>query len=75
MLYRQGAEAEARLVATDLGLPAPLPAAQDTAANAEPAADVIVVLGGTQGAAASGAAASDGTAAAGGAAAGDSTTN
>ncbi len=75
VLYRQGAEAEARLVATDLGLPAPLPAAQDTAANAEPAADVIVVLGGTQGAAASDAAASDGTAAAGGAAAGDSTTN
>lgn len=63
VLYRQGAEAEARLVATDLGLPAPLPAAQDTAANAEPAADVIVVLGGTQGgAAASGAAAGDGTA-------------
>jgi hypothetical protein len=48
VLYRQGAEAQARLVATDLGLPAPLPAAQDTAANAEPAADVIVVLGGTQ---------------------------
>jgi hypothetical protein len=48
VLYRQGAESQARLVATDLGLPAPLPAAQDTAANAEPAADVIVVLGGTQ---------------------------
>jgi LytR cell envelope-related transcriptional attenuator len=64
VLYRQGAEPEARLVATDLGLPAPLPAAQDTAANAEPAADVIVVLGGTQGgSAASDAAASDGTAA------------
>jgi hypothetical protein len=47
VLYRAGAEAQARLVATDLGLPAPLPAAQDTAANAEPAADVIVVLGGT----------------------------
>lgn len=71
VLYRQGAEAEARLVATDLGLPAPLPAAQDTAANAEPAADVIVVLGGTQGgAAASDAAASDGTAADGTAAGG-----
>ncbi len=64
VLYRPGAEPEARLVATDLGLPAPLPAAQDTAANAEPAADVIVVLGGTQGgSAASDAAASDGTAA------------
>ena len=75
VLYRQGAEAEARLVATDLGLPAPLPAAQDTAANAEPAADVIVVLGGTHGAAAGDAAASDGTAAGDGAAAGDSTTN
>ncbi len=64
VLYRQGSEAAARLVATDLGLPAPLPAAQDTAANAEPAADVIVVLGGTQGdGSASSAAASDGTAA------------
>jgi hypothetical protein len=52
-------------VATDLGLPPPLPAAQDTAANAEPAADVIVVLGGTgaTGAAASDSSASDGTAA------------
>jgi len=65
VLYRQGGEAAARLVATDLGLPAPLPAAQDSAANAEPAADVIVVLGGTRGGGASDAAASDGTAAAG----------
>ena len=67
VLYRSGAESQARLVATDLGLPAPLPAAQDTAANAEPAADVIVVLGGTGatgGSAAdatSGGAAADGT--------------
>jgi hypothetical protein len=71
VLYRPGSEAAARLVATDLGLPAPLPAAQDTAANAEPAADVIVVLGGTHSASdatASDAAASDGTAADGAAA-------
>ncbi|HET6690825.1 MAG TPA: LytR C-terminal domain-containing protein [Miltoncostaeaceae bacterium] len=64
VLYRSGAEAQARLVATDLGLPAPLPAAQDSAADAEPSADVVVVLGGTQaGGGASDAAASDGTAA------------
>ena len=70
VLYRPGAEPQARLVATDLGLPPPLPAAQDTAANAEPAADVIVVLGGTgsTGAAASDSSASDGTAADGAAA-------
>ena len=47
VLYRQGSEAQARQVATDLSLPAPLPAAQDDAATAQPAADVIVVLGGT----------------------------
>ena len=51
VLYRQGSEAQARQVATDLSLPAPLPAAQDEAAAAQPAADVIVVLGGTGGAA------------------------
>jgi hypothetical protein len=71
VLYRPGSEPQARLVATDLGLPPPLPAAQDTAANAEPAADVIVVLGGTgaTGAAASDSSASDAAAAGDGAAA------
>ena len=45
VLFRQGAEAQARQVATDLSLPDPLPAAGDEAAATEPGADVIVVLG------------------------------
>lgn len=47
VLYRHGAQAKARQVATDLNLPAPLPAAQDAAVTAPQAraAEVIVVLG------------------------------
>ena len=45
VLFRQGAEAEASQVATDLALPDPVPAAGDEAAAVEPDAKVIVVLG------------------------------